>query len=78
MDCTGDGGTNLFSEDFIVQKQLCVNLRSRGYNPLVFICIIFVLCFAIGVRCKIANLIFFSIREDYIGVKKVLLQICEL
>jgi hypothetical protein len=78
VDCTDDGGTNLFSEDFIVQKQQCVNLRSPGHSPLDFItsiCVIFNQCFAIRVRCKIANLIFSSIREVYLGDMKGLLQL---
>jgi hypothetical protein len=76
MDCTDDGGTNLFSEDLIVRKKRRVNIRLSRYSPLEFIsCVIFIQCFAIGVSCKTAKLLFPWIRKSYLEVIKGLLHL---
>lgn len=75
MDCTEDGRTNLYSEVFIVQRQRFLNLRSCGNSPLPYtVCVIFIECFAIGLRCKIAHFKFFSIRGHFIRIMKGLLK----
>jgi len=70
-DCNEDEVTNLFSKDWIFLQKRRVNLRSWGNIALDFIvCVIFIQCFVIGVRCKFAHLRFFSIREPYLEVMK--------